>query len=311
MMVAQRSHHRLGAAPARAPSALTALRRPSSASPRARDARPSRLAVQSLFTGAPSAAAPQQPPPPSPPPPPLTPRPLPPRAGIVQGTARVARVDARPDGTRAFDVAFPGAAAAGAAIGASVALNGTCLTVVAAPAPGTLRFDVIPESLRRTNLGLLKEGDAVNFERSARVGDEVGGHTVSGHVHTTAALIARSDAESAASSGAAPREGWLAGDVRLDFRLADASYIKYVLAKGFVAVDGCSLTVGEVSADGFSVYLIPETLRATTLGGRAVADAVNIEVEAATVAVVDTVERAVAAHMARLGLGDAAAAARS
>ena len=310
--MAQRSpHHRLAAATARPPS-LAALRRPSSAALRAHAARPARLAVQSLFTGAP-AAAPQ---------PPLSP----PRrrrsrasshscAGIVQGTARVAHVDARPDGTRSFDVAFPGAAAVGAAVGASVALNGTCLTVVAAPAPGTLRFDVIPESLRRTNLGLLVEGDAVNYERSARVGDEVGGHTVSGHVHTTAVLAARSDvadsSSAATTSGAAPREGWLAGDVRLEFRLADASYIKYVLPKGFVAVDGCSLTVGEVSPDGFSVYLIPETLRATTLGGRAVGNAVNIEVEAATVAVVDTVERAVAAHMARRGLGDAATAARS
>jgi riboflavin synthase len=115
-------------------------------------------------------------------------------------------------------------------IGASVALNGTCLTVTSARSD-LLTFDIIAETLRRTNLGALERGSAVNFERSARMGDEIGGHTVSGHVHTTAIIRAIEKQ---------------ADNVRMVFQLADASWRKYILPKGFVAVDGCSLTVGEV-----------------------------------------------------------------
>jgi riboflavin synthase len=157
----------------------------------------------------------------------------------------VRAVDRRQD-FRSFDVAFPAGATAAIQIGASVALNGTCLTVVEQVEGDVLRFDVIGETLARTNLGFLQEGSAVNFERSARMGDEIGGHTVSGHVHTTAQIAAVEVSEN---------------NRRLVFRLSDPTYIKYILPKGFVAVDGCSLTVGEVDEDSFAVYLIPETLR--------------------------------------------------
>jgi riboflavin synthase len=102
---------------------------------------------------------------------------------------------------------------------------------VTAIAPEQLTFDVIAETLRRTTLGNLTAGSAVNYERSAKMGDEIGGHRVSGHVHTTAELVQlrRTDEE-----------------VKLDLKVADTDWMKYVLAKGFVAVDGCSLTVGEV-----------------------------------------------------------------
>ena len=116
--------------------------------------------------------------------------------------------------------------------GASVAINGTCLTVTAID-ESRLSFDIISETLRRTNLGKLGEGSAVNFERSARMGDEIGGHTVSGHVHTTASISAIERRED---------------DVRMQFTLQDPLWRKYILPKGFVAVDGCSLTVGEVCA---------------------------------------------------------------
>ena len=109
-------------------------------------------------------------------------------AGIVQGTGRVRSIDRKKD-FQSFDIEFPPERAQGVAIGASVAINGTCLTVVAQQG-SLLRFDVIGESLARTNLGLLQEGSLVNFERSARVGDEIGGHNVSGHVHTTARIVA-------------------------------------------------------------------------------------------------------------------------
>jgi riboflavin synthase len=127
-------------------------------------------------------------------------------------------------------VQFPKNGAKDVAIGASVALNGTCLTVTAI-ASDQLYFDVIAETLRTTNLGTLQQGSQVNFERSARMGDEIGGHTVSGHVHSTAAITS------------AERHG---DDVRLQFTLQDGAWSKYILPKGFVAVDGCSLTVGEV-----------------------------------------------------------------
>ncbi len=93
-----------------------------------------------------------------------------------------------------FDIELPAVRADGVQIGASVAINGTCLTVVAQEG-ATLRFDVMGETLRRTNLGGLDSGSAVNFERSARVGDEIGGHTVSGHVHTTARIVDVQDSE--------------------------------------------------------------------------------------------------------------------
>lgn len=206
-------------------------------------------------------------------------------AGIVQGKAQVQSIDAKPD-FRSFEIAFPPGAADGVAIGASVAINGTCLTVVA-QSGDVLRFDVIGETLKRTNLGALAPGSPVNYERSARVGDEIGGHTVSGHVHTTATIV---DAQQTADN------------LRLEFELGDPGWAKYILPKGFVAVDGCSLTVGEVTPRSFSVYLIPETLRVTVLGDKGPGDVVNVEAEAQTQAIVDTVERVVEKYLAERGI---------
>jgi riboflavin synthase len=117
-------------------------------------------------------------------------------------------------------------------IGASVALNGTCLTVTNAEA-NVLRFDIIPETLARTNLGQLHPGAAVNFERSVKFGDEVGGHNVSGHVQTTAEIVGLER---------------LVDSATLTFKLKDTEWMKYIMPKGFISVDGCSLTVGEVSS---------------------------------------------------------------
>jgi riboflavin synthase len=127
-------------------------------------------------------------------------------------------------------VVFPEGAISGVAIGASVALNGTCLTVTAIE-PDRLAFDVIAETLRKTNLGRLKDGSVVNFERSAKLGDEIGGHRVSGHVHSTAELVQLRSTEE---------------ETRMQLRVTEDNWMKYILPKGFVAVDGCSLTVGEV-----------------------------------------------------------------
>ena len=128
-----------------------------------------------------------------------------------------------------MQVTFPKGGTDAVSVGASVALNGTCLTVTQIE-QDQLAFDVIAETLRRTNLGRLENGSNVNYERSARMGDEIGGHTVSGHVHTTAEIMS------------VDKQG---EDVRLQFKLSDSEWAKYILRKGFIAVDGCSLTVGE------------------------------------------------------------------
>jgi riboflavin synthase len=128
----------------------------------------------------------------------------------------------------------------------------------------------------------VQEGSKVNFERSARVGDEIGGHNVSGHVHCTASIVEVRETEN---------------NKRLTIELPDDKWMKYVLPKGFISVDGCSLTVGEVEGRQFSVYLIPETLRVTVFGFKGVGDKVNIEIEAQTQAIVDTVERVVAQYL--------------
>lgn len=177
-------------------------------------------------------------------------------SGIVQGKARVRSVDTKNASSadalslRTFEIQFPQESTdiETVKVGASIALNGTCLTVTSTSVDDSVAtFDVIEETLKRTNLGSLEENSSVNFERSARVGDEIGGHTVSGHVQTTAMVTKVTTADD--------------GTVKMDFELRDPSWMKYILSKGFVAVDGCSLTVGEVDEKGFCVYLIPETLR--------------------------------------------------
>lgn len=116
------------------------------------------------------------------------------------------------------------------------------------------------------------------------MGDEIGGHTVSGHVHTTATIVKVDQTEE---------------NRRLEFQVIDPSWIKYIFQKGFIAVDGCSLTIGEVTDTTFSVYLIPETLRVTVLGDKKEGDIVNIEVDTQTQAIVDTVERVVERYLSK------------
>ena len=160
--------------------------------------------------------------------------------------------------------------------GASVAVNGTCLTVTGVD-QGCVTFDIIVETLRTTNLHALTEGARVNVERSFSVGDEVGGHIVSGHVTATAELVHRH------------ADGH---EQVLTFSLAP-EWMKYVFHKGFIALDGASLTVSSVDKDKhqFQVSLIPETLARTTLGNARCGMLINVEVDAQTVTTVDTVER--------------------
>ena len=157
-------------------------------------------------------------------------------------------------------------------IGASVAIDGVCMTVVSS-LDGHVRFEAIPETLERTTIGLLKQGSQVNIERSLRMGDELGGHILSGHVMTTARILQRNQ----------KGEGI---DLLIEHQVETKPYI---LEKGYVAIDGMSLTVGEVEGEGFNLHIIPETLRITTIGAKAEGDLVNIEVDSRTQAVVDTI----------------------
>lgn len=198
--------------------------------------------------------------------------------GIVQGTAKVVSIDEKPN-FRTHVVELPDDMLDGLETGASVAHNGCCLTVTAIDG-NQISFDLMKETLGLTNLGELTVGDKVNVERAAKFSDEIGGHLMSGHIMTTAEV-----AKILASEN--NRQIW--------FKVPDPTLMKYILYKGFIGIDGISLTVGEVTASRFSVHLIPETLERTTLGKKKLGHRVNIEIDPQTQAVVDTVERVLAA----------------
>ena len=194
--------------------------------------------------------------------------------GIVQGLGEVTQIQDH-GGIRRLQVRLPTGRDQGLETGASVAINGVCLTVVGWDQHG-VEFDVIDETLRLTNLGDLKVGHVVNVERAACFGDEIGGHVLSGHIHGRAQVteVVETDANLAV---------WWAVPEALK---------KYVLPKGYVSLNGCSLTVGDTEQDGqLSIHLIPETRELTTFGRVTVGDSLNLEIDSQTQAIVDTVER--------------------
>jgi len=200
--------------------------------------------------------------------------------GIVQGVASVAALQELP-GLRRLRLAFPLRFTQGLEVGASVSVNGVCLTVTAVH-DDAADFDVMQQTLSLTTLGATKAGSAVNVERAAKEGAEVGGHVLSGHIdfHATIASI-RTPENNRVLRIAVP-----------------APWMRYVFAKGYIAVDGASLTVAEAHRDAgdagwFEVWLIPETLRMTTFANKREGDALNIEIERQTQVIVDTVRAAV------------------
>ena len=191
---------------------------------------------------------------------------------------RVVSVEQPAADFRTHTVELPEDMAGGLQTGASVAHNGCCLTVTEADGR-TARFDLMAETLDKTNLGRLKAGDLVNLERAARFGDEIGGHLMSGHITATTEILRIERTEH---------------NTTMHFALP-AALKPYILPKGFVGLDGCSLTIGSVGEDSFCVHLIPETLRCTLFGTRQAGDTVNLEIDPQTQAVVDTVSRILAA----------------
>lgn len=196
--------------------------------------------------------------------------------GIVQGTAELVAIEEKAE-FRSHVLALPEPMRRGLELGASVAHNGCCLSVTAIDGD-RVSFDLMRETLRLTNLGALSVGDRVNIERAARFGDEIGGHAMSGHVICMAELVEIDEAPN---------------NRRLWFELPTA-YSRFLFEKGYIGVDGISLTIGDVRGNRFSVNLIPETLARTVLGERAPGDRVNIEIDPQTQAIVETVERVLA-----------------
>lgn len=201
--------------------------------------------------------------------------------GIIQAMAPIISID-KQDKLWRFGMRFTGQLIDHLNHGASVAHNGVCLTV--AEQDGEIvYFDVMDETLQITNLSQCAVDDILNIERAMRFGDEVGGHILSGHIAMTATLIERESTHT---------------NSRLRFS-CDTRWMKYILPKGFAAIDGASLTIGEVGDDWFEVYLIPETRSLTTLDSKPLNSAYNIEIDSQTQAIVDTVERVMAQQQNR------------
>lgn len=196
--------------------------------------------------------------------------------GIVQGMAEVVAIEEKQD-FRRHVVRLPQALTGGIELGASIAHNGCCLTVTEVN-DDLVAFDLMAETLRLTNLGALQVGDKVNVERAAKFGDEIGGHAMSGHIMCLARVeeVLRTP-----------------NNCTVWFSLP-AEFAKYVLSKGYIGIDGCSLTIGSVEGNRFCVHLIPETLERTIIQFRQPGDAINIEIDPQTQAIVDTVERVLA-----------------
>ena len=198
-------------------------------------------------------------------------------SGIVQKKEKIVSVTNQ-EGLSQFVIQLD-ELAQGLTIGASVAISGVCLTVVS-QTEDTATFEVMSETLAKTTLGLLEMGSEVNIERSVRVGDEIGGHRVSGHVI----------GKGMTTNVETPPSNWI---IKIQ---CDPVWMDDILSKGFVAVDGCSLTVVDTGSDWFTIHLIPETLRVTTFGSKGVGDAVNIELDPETQAIVTTVKRYLSTH---------------
>ncbi|PIZ94962.1 MAG: riboflavin synthase [Candidatus Magasanikbacteria bacterium CG_4_10_14_0_2_um_filter_37_12] len=195
--------------------------------------------------------------------------------GIVQGKFRVIDIEEKPD-LKTVVVGLSEKLTTGLRIGASVSVAGVCLSVTGIEENNVL-FDAMSETLKKTTLGNLPVGSIVNVERSARVGDEIGGHRVSGHVIGTAEIIKIAESEN---------------NKAVTFE-CDRDWMKYIMDKGFVALDGCSLTVTapDQKSGQFTVWFIPETMKTTTFGDKQVGDKVNLEIDPETQVIVETVER--------------------
>lgn len=191
--------------------------------------------------------------------------------GIVQGLGAVQSIELN-EAVWTLTLVLPNTE--GLQRGASVAINGVCLTATDIDG-STVCFDVIPETLARSNLSVLEVGSTVNVERSLKMGDELGGHLLSGHVMGMGSIVSQT----------VVGEGM---DLVVE---APTTMMKYIHEKGYIGLNGASLTIGEVKGQHFAIHLIPETLALTTFGTCRQGDSINIEIDSMTQTVVATVER--------------------
>ncbi len=200
--------------------------------------------------------------------------------GIVQDTAPVVEIIKKKD-FQTHVIEFKDTLLKGIETGASVAHNGCCLTVTKVKGH-LVSFDLMQETLQVTNLGDLNVGSRVNIERAACFGDEIGGHQMSGHILFTANVIEVVNSEN---------------NCQIWFKIPQ-KYQRFIFSKGYIGIDGISLTIGEVKDSTFNVNLIPETLQRTNLDSRNPGDRINIEIDPQTQAIVETVERIMESKLA-------------
>jgi riboflavin synthase len=193
--------------------------------------------------------------------------------GIVQTSLPITNI-VKKTGLWSLTLELPSHMLPGLTTGASIALNGTCLTVTTIE-QNMVTFDVMMATLNTTNLNTLNIGTEVNVERAAKFGDDIGGHQLSGHVFGQAPIVEIVRPEN---------------NCIIWFEIP-AKFKRYIFDKGYIGLNGCSLTIAGVEENRFCVYLIPETLDITTYKDSMVGDMINLEVDSHTQAVVDTVER--------------------
>ena len=193
-------------------------------------------------------------------------------SGIVQGAGKVSKIISKKNHIT-LEISAPKNFTKNLRKGASVSVNGICLTSLD-DGKKKLKFDVINETLSKTNIGKAKKGSLVNLERSITASTEIGGHLMSGHIH----FAGKVEKISTKNTNK---------DIQIKF---PKKYKQYIFEKGYIGVNGCSLTLGKVNRDSFFVHLIPETLSVTNLSDLRKGSFVNIEIDQNTIAIVETVK---------------------
>ena len=194
-------------------------------------------------------------------------------SGIVQNLGTIVSIDEASE-IVTLEVQASEDFTKGLKVGDSVAVDGVCLTLTKSESD-RMFFDAVPETLNKTIIKSYKKETKVNLEPSLRFSDSVGGHIVSGHIHTTGHI----------------NQVEIHGDAKDIVIDAGADWGKFLFEKGYIGINGCSITLGEITEGRFIVHLIPETLRATNLDNLVYGDKVNLEFDQNTITIVETTER--------------------
>ena len=202
-------------------------------------------------------------------------------SGIVQGKGKILKIVSRKNHI-SLEISAPKNFNKRLKKGASISVNGICLTSLD-DGEKSLKFDVINETLSKTNISIASRGSLVNLERSITASTEIGGHLMSGHIHFAGKV-----------------EKVLTKNTNKDVQIKfPKKYKEYIFEKGYIGVNGCSLTLGKINNNSFFVHLIPETLSVTNLNTLKKGSLVNIEIDQNTIAIVETVKNSLAAQKSR------------